>query len=107
MEQSSLLGRGIGIVGLTGGGSPGQLAVAETPPSMGELPPPSVKRWTIRRKAAVVSAVSAGVLTREQACRRYQLSEEEFLSWQRAYEAHGLPGLRSTRLQQYRGRTPR
>ena len=69
---------------------------------MAELPPPGVKRWTVRRKAAVVTAVAVGVLTREEACRRYQLSEEEFLSWQQAFEAHGLRGLRSTRLQQYR-----
>jgi hypothetical protein len=70
---------------------------------MPELPPPDVKRWTFRRKAAVVTAVANDVLTREEACRRYQLSEEEFLSWQQAFESHGLPGLRSTRLQQYRG----
>jgi len=31
--------------------------------------------------------VLAGVITVEEACRRYQLSEEEFLSWQRAFEA--------------------
>ncbi|HEY1301025.1 MAG TPA: DUF1153 domain-containing protein, partial [Stellaceae bacterium] len=36
--------------------------------------------------------------------RRYLLTEEELLAWQRAFEAHGLPGLRSTRLQQYRTR---
>ncbi len=72
---------------------------------MVELPSVNVTRWTIRRKEAVVTAVANGELTREEACRRYQLSEEEFLAWQRAYEAHGLPGLRSTRLQQYR--TPR
>ena len=70
---------------------------------MAELPPPDVKRWTIRRKAAVVTAVARGVLTREEACRRYQLSDEEFASWQQAFETHGLAGLRSTRLQQYRG----
>ncbi|MGH7030947.1 MAG: DUF1153 domain-containing protein [Stellaceae bacterium] len=70
---------------------------------MAELPPADVKRWTIRRKAAVVTAVADGVLTREEACRRYQLSDEELASWQRAFEAHGLAGLRSTRLQQYRG----
>ncbi len=70
---------------------------------MVELPPVNVTRWTIRRKEAVVTAVANGELTREEACRRYQLSQEEFLAWQRAYEAHGLPGLRSTRLQQYRG----
>ncbi len=70
---------------------------------MADLPPPDVKRWTIRRKAAVVTAVANRVLTREEACRRYQLSDEEFASWQQAFEAHGLAGLRSTRLQQYRG----
>lgn len=79
------------------------LVAAELARPMAQLPPPDVKRWTIRRKAAVVIAVANGVLTREQACARYQLSDEEFASWQRAFEAHGLPGLRSTRLQQYRG----
>jgi hypothetical protein len=99
--------RGIAAADLAMGGSAGHSAMAETPRSMGELPPPNVGRWTIRRKAAVVHAVASGVLTREEACQRYQLTEEEFASWQRAYEEHGLPGLRSTRLQQYRGRPPR
>jgi transposase-like protein len=66
------------------------------------LPPVTIRRWTIRRKAAVVNAVKTGEVTREEICRRYQISEEEFLSWQRAYENYGLPGLRSTRLQEYR-----
>ena len=57
----------------------------------------------VRRKAAVVAAVRAGKITMEEALRRYQLTEEEFLSWQRALESHGLPGLRATRIQQYRG----
>ena len=69
---------------------------------MGELPPANTKRWVVRRKAAVVAAVQAGKITLEEACRRYQLTEEEFHAWQRAYDAHGLPGLRATRLQQYR-----
>ena len=69
------------------------------------LPPTDIRRWTIRRKAAVVTAVAMGKITREEVCRRYQISAEEFFSWQRAYESFGLPGLRSTRLQQYR-RTP-
>jgi hypothetical protein len=44
----------------------------------------------------------------EEALRRYQLAEQEFLSWQRAFEAHGLAGLRATRIQQYRvSRLPR
>jgi transposase-like protein len=69
---------------------------------MGELPPANTKRWVVRRKAAVVAAVQAGKITLEEACLRYQLTEEEFRAWQRAYDAHGLPGLRATRLQQYR-----
>lgn len=88
------------------GGLLGNSAMAETPRATPELPPPNVLRWTIRRKAAVVVAVTNGALTREEACQRYQLSEEELLSWQRAFDAHGLPGLRSTRLQHYRGRPP-
>jgi hypothetical protein len=106
-SQLFFAGRGIGVAGLAIGGSAGHSAMAETPRSPSELPPPNVGRWTIRRKAAVVTAVANGVLTREEACQRYQLSEEEFISWQQAFEAHGLPGLRSTRLQQYRRSRPR
>jgi Protein of unknown function (DUF1153) len=75
---------------------------------MADLPPPNTKRWVIRRKAAVVTAVRSGKMTMEEALHRYQLTEEEFVSWQRAFEGHGLPGLRATRLQQYREpRSPR
>jgi transposase-like protein len=80
---------------------------------MQNLPPPNTKRWVVRRKAAVVAAVRSGGLTIEEACRVYQLSEEELLSWDRAFEVHGLAGLRVTRIQQYRsprrakGRAPR
>ena len=66
------------------------------------LPPSSTKRWVVRRKAAVVAAVLGGKITLEEACRCYQLSEEEFRSWERAFETHGLAGLRTTRTQQYR-----
>lgn len=66
------------------------------------LPAPGTKRWVIRRKAEVVAAVRGGLLTLEEACARYQLTTEEFLSWQRAIEAHGMAGLRTTRLQDYR-----
>jgi transposase-like protein len=67
-----------------------------------QLPHPSTKRWVARRKAAVVAAVRSGGFTLEEACRVYQLSKEEFLSWDRAFELHGLAGLRVTRIQQYR-----
>jgi hypothetical protein len=73
-----------------------------------KLPPPDTKRWVVRRKAAVVVAVRGGGITVEEACRYYHLSAEEFLSWERAFEKHGLAGLRTTRVQQYRtSRLPR
>ena len=68
-----------------------------------ELPPPNTKRWVIRRKAEVVAAVRNGTISLEDACNRYKLSLEEFLSWQRLIDSHGLAGLRVTRLQDYRG----
>ena len=73
---------------------------------MEQLPHPDTKRWVVRRKAAVVAAVRTGGITVEEACRVYQLSEEEFRSWERAFELHGLPGLRATRVQRYRRSRP-
>jgi hypothetical protein len=70
--------------------------------TMADLPPPNTKRWVIRRKAEVVAGVRFGLISLEEACRRYKLSIEEFLSWQRLIESHGLAGLRATRLQDYR-----
>ncbi len=70
--------------------------------TLSDLPPPDTKRWVIRRKAEVVAAVRGGLLSLDEACRRYSLSVEEFLSWQRAIENYGLPGLRATRVQEYR-----
>jgi hypothetical protein len=69
---------------------------------LADLPPPDTKRWIVRRKASVVAAVRSGAMTREEACRRYSLSLEEFETWHRAVETHGTPGLRVTRLQIYR-----
>lgn len=83
-------------------GSDWMLLVNGAPSSDG-LPPSDTKRWVIRRKAQVVAAVRAGAISLEDACKRYTLSVEEFLTWQRLVESHGLPGLRVTRLQDYRG----
>ena len=73
-----------------------------SPLTVADLPPPDTKRWVIRRKAEVVAAVRGGLISLDDACRRYTLTVEEFLSWQRSIEQHGLPGLRATRVQQYR-----
>ena len=72
-----------------------------------DLPPPDTRRWVVRRKVALLEALEAGKITLEEACRRYQLTEEEIRAWQREYQVHGLPGLRATRVQQYRRREPR
>jgi hypothetical protein len=70
--------------------------------TLDKLPSPNTSRWVVRRKAEVVAAVNGGMLTIEEACARYQLTLEEFASWQRAVERSGLPGLRVTRTQHYR-----
>lgn len=66
------------------------------------LPPPDTRRWSSRRKAAVVVGARAGVITREEACARYQLSEEELAAWETAFDRRGIPGLRAASLQSYR-----
>ena len=73
-----------------------------SPLTITDLPPPGTKRWVIRRKAEVVAAVRGGLLSLEEACSRYMLTVDEFLSWQFSIDQHGLAGLRSTRIQQYR-----
>jgi len=67
-----------------------------------DLPPPGTRRWVMRRKAEVVAAVKNNLLTLEEACQRYVLSVEEFLSWQELIEKHGVRALRATRLKDYR-----
>lgn len=73
-----------------------------SPLTVADLPRPDTKRWVIRRKAEVVAAVRGGILSLEEACERYSLTVEEFLGWQAAIDRHGLAGLRTTRIQQYR-----
>ncbi len=72
------------------------------PMTRDDLPPPNTKRWVIRRKAEVVAGVRAGLISLEEACLRYNLSVDEFLSWQRLLEEHGIVGLRATRTKEYR-----
>ncbi len=67
-----------------------------------ELPPPDTKRWVISRKAAVVAAVKNEAIALDEVCRRYDISAEEFLTWQEMIEKHGVRGLRVTRLQEFR-----
>ena len=72
------------------------------PMTVDDLPPPNTKRWVARRKAQVVAGVRAGLISLDDACKRYTLTVEEFLSWADAVDRHGVRGLRVTRLQDYR-----
>lgn len=67
-----------------------------------DLPPSDTVRWSPHRKASVVDGLRRGIISIEEACRRYQLSADELRSWQRAIAAHGVGALRVTRLQYYR-----
>ena len=73
------------------------------PLTLGDLPPADTQRWVIRRKAEVVAAVRGGLLSLDDACNRYRLTNEEFGAWQAAIDKHGMQGLRTTRIQHYRG----
>ena len=67
-----------------------------------DLPPADTKRWVARRKAVVVAAVDGGMMTQEEACDLYELSEEELGQWRDALGKHGLNALRVTSIQRYR-----
>ena len=71
------------------------------------LPSPDAQRWVASRKAIVVAAVRGGLLSMSDACARYRLTTEEFLSWQTQVDRNGLKGLRATRVQEYRGSSRR
>ena len=73
-----------------------------SPLTIADLPPTNTRRWVIRRKAEVVAAVRGGLLSLDEACQRYKLTTEEFLSWQASIDEYGLAGLRTTRILQYR-----
>lgn len=71
-------------------------------PTLSDLPSPNIKRWHFQHKALVVTAVRTGLINVAEACARYSITIEEFLSWKRLLDEHGLRGLRATRLQEYR-----
>ena len=70
--------------------------------SRGDLPPPSTKRWVASRKAAVVKAVRCGLLSLEEARSLYDLTQDEYSSWQTAVARHGESAPRATALKRYR-----
>jgi len=67
-----------------------------------DLPPPTTRRWVASRKAAVVRGVVHGLISKDDALSRYQLSDDEFIEWVRAVSTHGERALKVTLVQEYR-----
>jgi hypothetical protein len=64
------------------------------PLTVANLPPANTRRWVARRKAIVVSAVRGGLITLDEAMDRYNLTAEEFLTWEHSLQVGGLMALR-------------
>lgn len=54
-------------------------------PTLADLPPRHHSRWLIGHKKLVVIAVQCGLLSLHDAMDRYELSIEEFQSWNRDF----------------------
>ncbi|MEH6644935.1 CtrA inhibitor SciP [Sulfitobacter sp.] len=67
-----------------------------------DLPSANTRRWVASRKAAVVRGVVYGLISKDDALSRYNLSDDEFIEWVRAVSTHGEVGLKATMLQKYR-----
>src|SRR6056297_2024456 len=67
-----------------------------------DLPAKETRRWVASRKAAVVKAVTFGLISHDQAKDHYGLSDEELLEWVKAATEHGEDALKVTRVQKYR-----
>ena len=67
-----------------------------------DLPKTGTRRWVASRKAAVVRGVVYGLITQDEALRRYDISTEEFREWLSAVTEHGEAALKATAVQKYR-----
>ncbi len=67
-----------------------------------DLPPNNTSRWVASRKAAVVMGVVYGLISQDEALKRYDISQEEFEEWLTAVSKHGEKALKATAVQKYR-----
>ncbi len=51
--------------------------------TLADLPAPDTRRWYAARKMLVVRAIQIGLLSFDLASKRYSLSLEEFIGWQK------------------------
>lgn len=69
-----------------------------------DLPDSGTIRWTALRKAEVLAAINGGLIGAEEACARYSLSLEEYVTWEACAKRWGLNALRITKAQQCRAK---
>lgn len=86
---------------------PGQVLTAVVGPlgfpiTRDTLPAPDTVRWNARRKAELLLAIRAELISLREAVDLYRLSAEEIMGWSRLFERHGLDGLKTTKAQAYR-----
>ncbi|SEI83600.1 hypothetical protein MAA5396_00356 [Marinovum algicola] len=67
-----------------------------------DLPAAQTRRWVASRKAAVVRGVIYGLISQEEAQKRYAISAEEFREWVTAVTQFGEDALKATAVQKYR-----
>jgi hypothetical protein len=80
-------------------------SIRDSVPVMGanvRLPSLRTKHWVPHRKAEIVSAISNGHLSLDDALHRYGLTIDEYITWRRGLELFGLAGLRVSEIQRYR-----
>ena len=70
--------------------------------SVADLPNRATQRWVASRKEIVVRAVQGGMISKDSAISKYNLSEEEFDSWELALGLFGAKGLKATKVRDYR-----
>ena len=104
---SILFGQNIGLQNgdaEMSGNSPGKAVIDPfgEPLTVDTLPPADTTRWVPRRKAQVVCAIRGGLISRQEACDRYGISDEELFSWEKLLYDHGVGALRVTSTQRYR-----
>ena len=90
------------VIELTGARAQSARAARRAKQIEANLPPTDTTRWVASRKAAVVAAVNAEVISKAEVEKRYGISEEELGFWMNSLEKHGVGGLRATRTQIYR-----
>ena len=71
--------------------------IASISPTRADLPPRRHARWLPRQKKIVVLAVQGGVLPLYEAMDRYELSIEEYQSWERQFNTQSPASHRTPR----------